>query len=146
MPASRRSILSLLNTTIMRPNFLLLFYLSIPFFLLAQGENNIWYLGENFGIDFNGDHASAISDGKIPPLSGIGTTACDKNGNLLFYTNGLTVWDRNHQVMPNGSDLEGYRVLSSAIIIPYPEHPSIIIYSHLLQLLMAPKLTIPLLI
>lgn len=125
MPASRRSILSLLNTTIMRANFLLLFYLSIPFFLLAQGENNIWYLGEDFGIDFNGDHARAISDGKIPPLSGIGTTACDKNGNLLFYTNGLTVWDRNHQVMPNGSDLEGYRVLSSAIIIPYPEHPSL---------------------
>src|SRR5690606_15019352 len=30
---------------------------------------------------------------------------CDPNGNLLFYTQGDKVWDRNHNLMPNGQDL-----------------------------------------
>lgn len=30
----------------------------------------------------------------------------DSAGNLLFYTNGEKVWNKNHEVMPNGEGLE----------------------------------------
>ncbi len=48
---------------------------------------------------------------------------CDNNGNLLFYTNGDTVWNRNHVMMVNGFDLAGgvhSSATQGAIIIPKP--------------------------
>jgi hypothetical protein len=45
----------------------------------------------------------------------------DENGDLLFYTNGITVWDANHDVMPNGNGLYGSTSSSqSAVIVPQP--------------------------
>lgn len=50
----------------------------------------------------------------------------DDNGNLLFYTNGKTVWNKNHQIMQNGADLFGeIEGVQSAIIIPKPNDTSI---------------------
>ena len=36
-------------------------------------------------------------------------SACvsDDNGNLLFYTDGLNIWDATNTVMPNGAGLMG---------------------------------------
>ncbi len=45
----------------------------------------------------------------------------DRTGQLLFYTNGVSVWDRKHQVMPNGEDLNGdISATQSVIIVPRP--------------------------
>lgn len=45
----------------------------------------------------------------------------DTSGNLLFYTDGITVWDRAHQVMPNGTGLLGNSSSTqSAIVVPKP--------------------------
>jgi hypothetical protein len=45
----------------------------------------------------------------------------DKNGALLFYTNGQTVWNKNHEIMDNGSNLSGDpNNTQSSIIIPKP--------------------------
>jgi PKD repeat protein len=42
-------------------------------------------------------------------------------GELLFYTDGVTVWNRLHEVMPNGTGLMGDPTTSqSALIIPAP--------------------------
>ena len=35
------------------------------------------------------------------------STVSDISGNLLFYTDGSTIWNQNHAVMPNGSNLGG---------------------------------------
>ncbi len=35
------------------------------------------------------------------------SSVSDADGNLLFYTSGGTVWNRNHQIMPNGAGLSG---------------------------------------
>ncbi len=86
----------------------------------AQGEANIWYFGENAGIDFNSGTPVAISDGQINTREGCSSFS-DADGNLLFYSDGTTVWNKNHIPMPNGIGLKGDASSSqSAMIIPKP--------------------------
>ncbi|MFN8396091.1 MAG: hypothetical protein U0176_15755 [Bacteroidia bacterium] len=50
-----------------------------------------------------------------------GSSYCDHNGNLLFYSDGLTVWNRNHLVMANGSGLMGGQSsTTSALVVRHP--------------------------
>jgi gliding motility-associated-like protein len=51
---------------------------------------------------------------------------CDANGNLLFYTNGPAVWNKQHQIMPNGGSLMGYdwtTTTTQVVIVPIPKDP-----------------------
>ena len=53
-------------------------------------------------------------------------TLCNEYGNLLFYTDGIHVWNRNHQIMPNGNNLFGNQSSTqSGIIVPKPGSTSI---------------------
>ncbi len=86
------------------------------------GEENmrsaIWYFGQNAGIDFN-DPQRAIS-GPMNTPEGTATIS-DRNGNVLFYTDGETVWNREGNVMPNGTNIGGdQESTQSAIIVPFP--------------------------
>ncbi|MEI6310709.1 MAG: T9SS type B sorting domain-containing protein [Bacteroidota bacterium] len=48
-------------------------------------------------------------------------TISDKEGNLLFYTNGVNVWNKNHNLMPNGNGLGGgWSSTQSACIVKQP--------------------------
>ncbi|MBP6696618.1 MAG: HYR domain-containing protein [Flavobacteriales bacterium] len=81
-----------------------------------------WYFGDSASIDFNSGNPVAGSASAMFCREG---NACisDASGDLLFYTNGLTIWDRTHQVMANGSGLLGGTLLSSinqALILPWP--------------------------
>ena len=88
--------------------------------LFAQKEANIWYFGENAGLDFNSGIPVPLLDGKLNTEGGCATIS-DTNGSLLFYTDGRTVWNKNHQVMLNGSGLNGgSRSTHSAIVVPKP--------------------------
>jgi len=50
----------------------------------------------------------------------------DTCGNLLFYTNGSAVWNKNHQIMPNGYGLMGhFSSTQGALIVPDPEYTNI---------------------
>lgn len=73
----------------------------------SQGETNIWHFGINAGLDFNSLPAVAITDGMVNAHGGSAAMS-DANGNLLFYTQGMTLWDQNHTPMPNGLGLEGH--------------------------------------
>ncbi|TDD77491.1 T9SS type B sorting domain-containing protein [Flavobacterium caseinilyticum] len=91
----------------------------------AQKEAAIWYFGNNAGLDFNSGSPVSLTDGKLKTREGC-TTISDKNGNLLFYTDGRVVYSKNHQIMPNGSDLLGHNSSTqSAIIVPKPNDPYI---------------------
>ncbi|MGZ8569328.1 MAG: T9SS type B sorting domain-containing protein [Bacteroidia bacterium] len=86
----------------------------------AQKEANIWYFGEKAGLDFNSGSPVALTDGELITREGCATIS-DKNGKLLFYTDGVYVWNKMHKVMPNGSDLKGDpSSTQSGIIVPYP--------------------------
>jgi len=86
----------------------------------AQGEQKNWYFGKGAGISFTGDSAVAVGNGRLYTEEGSASIS-DKNGNLLFYTNGITVWNKNHKVMPNGNGLlGGNSSTQSALILQKP--------------------------
>ncbi|WGH75913.1 T9SS type B sorting domain-containing protein [Tenacibaculum tangerinum] len=88
--------------------------------LSAQKEANIWYFGEYVGLDFNSGSPTLLLDGKLNTEGGCATIS-DTNGKLLFYTDGRTVWNKNHQTMLNGTGLNGgNRSTHSALVVPKP--------------------------
>ena len=100
--------------------------LYISFFLLnlissfAQGEANSWYFGENAGLDFNSGSPVALTNGQLVTDEGCATIS-DSSGQLLFYTDGVTVYNKNHQIMVNGTGLMGHASSTqSATIVPKP--------------------------
>lgn len=100
---------------------LVLWLLFISFFGYSQKQNNIWYFGANAGLDFNTGIPVSLTNGQINTVEGCASIADAATGNLLFYTDGVTVFNSNHTVMPNGSGLAGGNSSSqSALIIPLP--------------------------
>ncbi|NOY51085.1 MAG: gliding motility-associated C-terminal domain-containing protein, partial [Chlorobi bacterium] len=86
----------------------------------AQKKTSVWYFGNNAGLDFKSGTAVAITDGALSTREGC-ATICDDLGNILFYTEGTKVWNKNHQIMENGNGLLGdFSSTQSAIIIPKP--------------------------
>lgn len=86
----------------------------------AQGHANNWYFGNQAAITFSTVPPSAIAGCAMIQREG-NATISDAGGNLLFYTDGVTVWDRNHNVMANGTGLAGQIISAqSAIIAPLP--------------------------
>jgi len=88
-------------------------------------EGNVWYFGYNAGLDFNSGSPIALTDGQLYTLEGCASIS-DNNGDLLFYTDGMTVYDRNHIIMSNGTGLLGNNSSSqSGIIVKKPGSVSI---------------------
>ena len=79
--------------------FLLLWVCTTTF---AQNEANIWYFGANAGLDFNSGSPVALTNGQLNTLEGC-ATLCNNSGQLLMYTDGITVYNKNHTVMINGN-------------------------------------------
>lgn len=80
-----------------------------------QGAN-FWYFGDGAGIDFNGENGPVpVTDGAIEAEEGCATVS-DDNGDLLFYTNGDVIWDSEHNVMANGTNLGGDPMASQGVL------------------------------
>jgi len=60
-----------------------------------------WFFGSFAGLDFNSGSPVPLIGGQHIALEG-GSTISDDNGNLLFYTDGSTVWNKNHGIMETG--------------------------------------------
>ncbi|MCG8389792.1 MAG: T9SS type A sorting domain-containing protein [Cytophagales bacterium] len=93
--------------------------------LLAQKEANHWVIGEFVGLDFNPGEPVVFSGQANTQFSTVSIS--DKNsGELLFYSDGLTIWNRDHEVMLNGNDINGSapRFFQHCIAVPLPSDPS----------------------
>lgn len=75
--------------------------------LNAQEETNYWYFGINAGINFNTFPPTALSNGLVNTQGGSATMS-DNGGNLLFYTDGTKIFNKNHQIMANSYGLLGH--------------------------------------
>jgi gliding motility-associated-like protein len=101
----------------------LLFALSLS--LYAQGEANIWYFGELAGLDFNNGAPVPLTNGVLNTTEGCATIS-NSSGQLLFYTDGTSVYNKNHVLMVNGGGLKGdFSSSQSAIIVKKPKSSTI---------------------
>lgn len=90
------------------------------FYCHAQSPAGIWYFGQNAGVDFSSGKPVAITDGQLNTEEGC-VTICDSQGKLQFYTDGVSVWNKEHQFMPNGKGLVGSpSSTSSGVVIQHP--------------------------
>jgi hypothetical protein len=107
-----------------RPIIILILLFSF-FYNHSQNEAAIWYFGSYAGLDFNNGDPVAITNGQLITNEGCATIS-NASGQLLFYTDGITVWDKMHNVMPNGTGLLGNpSSTQSGIIVPKPNNPNI---------------------
>jgi len=84
-----------------------------------------WYFGDSAGINFATTPPTALNNGAMYTYEGCASIS-DTNGNLLFYTNGEKVWNKNHEIMEMGDSLLGSTdATQSSIIIPQPGVDSI---------------------
>ena len=85
----------------MKKFILVVLFLFVKVVIFAQGETNIWYFGNKAGLDFNSGSPVALLDSQMNTREGCATIS-NSAGQLLFYTDGITVWNKNHIEMPNG--------------------------------------------
>ncbi len=105
--------------------FLLIIILILPLIATSQGEASWWFFGGNAGLDFNSGNPQSVTVGALDTFEGCSTIS-DSCGNLLMYSDGTTIWNANHQPMPNGTGLSGSSSSAqSAIIIPDLQVPNV---------------------
>ncbi|NAS11263.1 T9SS type B sorting domain-containing protein [Poritiphilus flavus] len=97
-----------------------------PVLMFAQGETSNWLFGNRAGLKFNGDGSvTPLEQSSLNTLEGCASIS-DTFGNLLFYTDGIRVYNREHRTMPNGAGLYGDpSSTQSALIVPKPDDPDI---------------------
>ncbi len=109
----------------MRSLFILILSFTLSISVFSQGEYNIWYFGNFAGMDFNGGAPVALTNGSLNTNEG-SSSISDAGGNLLFYTDGISVWNSTHALMPNGTGLHGNSSsIQAALIIKQPGSSSI---------------------
>ena len=86
-------------------------------------NTNNWYFGSQAGVDFNSGTPVFLLNSSMDAYEGTATIS-DDNGSLLFYTDGITVYNANHIIMQNGSGLFGEpSSTQAALVVPFPSTP-----------------------
>ena len=102
---------------------LFIFFGAIPSYSQKAAQN--WYFGQNAGLDFSTSPPTPLTNGRINTREGVSSISDETTGQLLFYSEGTMVWNRNHALMPNGSGLLGdYSSTQSSVIVPNPANPN----------------------
>ncbi len=108
----------------------LLIILNLSKVVYSQNSSDIrrtyhWYFGNGAGLDFSSGTPVPITNSPITAEEGCASIS-DTCGNLLFFTDGDTVWDRNNNVMTNGTGLMGcWSSTQNSLIIPQPGNDSL---------------------
>jgi hypothetical protein len=101
--------------------FILLILLILGFLSgFSQKETYNWYFGNKTGLKY---HTGVPVVVDTSAMFSFQTTASisDTAGNLRFYSNSETVWNRNHEIMPNGDSLKGWSGRALAVVaVPAP--------------------------
>ena len=101
-------------------SILLLVLFTTQLYSQIPGPTTNWYFGNTAGLTFNSGAPIALTNGVLITTEGVATIS-DNSGNLLFYTDGVTVYNRIHGVMTNGTGLFGdASSTQSAIIVQKP--------------------------
>jgi gliding motility-associated-like protein len=102
---------------------MLFFALTFLWFAHADAQSgrfNNWYFGNTAGVTFASGTPVALTNGALVTTEGCASMS-DELGNLLFYSDGVTVWNANHLPMTNGTLLNGHASSTqSGIIVQRP--------------------------
>ena len=91
----------------------------------SQNETSKWYFGTYCGLDFMTSPPTILTNGQLSTTEGCASMA-DAAGNLLFYTDGVTIYDKNHTAMANGTGLTGNASSTqSGVIVKQPGNSNI---------------------
>lgn len=91
----------------------------------GQGEADNWYFGEKAGLNFSTCNPTILTGSALNTIEGVATISAP-DGQLLFYTDGITVWNKQHLQMENGFGLNGDpSSTQSAVIVPLPGNTNI---------------------
>lgn len=116
---------------------LLFFYCTTLLSQLVAPETWNWAFGQKAGLTWNTTQSLTVvglegtPDATLDNLPTIFTSSIntaegcfslsDSDGNFLFYSDGMTIWNKNHAVMSNGTGMKGNNSSAqSGIIFPYP--------------------------
>lgn len=105
--------------------FLLVFFYLLLSAAYAQKQTHQWYFGKKVGLNFNQSPPQLLFNGAVNAVEGTASIA-DANGQLLFYTNGLSVVNKEHSIMLNGEAIQGdLSSTNNTVIAPMPGNDSI---------------------
>ncbi|MBK9247708.1 MAG: PKD domain-containing protein [Ignavibacteria bacterium] len=94
---------------------------SNAFSAIAQHEADNWYFGYYSGISFQNNSVIKAEGGQTRTVEGCASISDRYTGDLLFYTDGISVWNGKHQIVKNGKGLKGGgSSTQGALIIPNP--------------------------
>jgi len=73
----------------------------LPFCSFSQGEWDNWYFGWHAAVTFKTGSPIAVAGSQlVQSAGGTSTTVSDSLGNLLYYSNGWEVRNKNNLIMP----------------------------------------------
>jgi len=87
-----------------------------------QAQKDVWNFGNGLGIDFYDISDVRIGTSAIPIMSECAVTVFDSlTEEVLFYTDGSSIWDKNDQFIIDGEDLGGnFSTSQSTAVIQHP--------------------------
>ena len=89
---------------------------------IASGQGN-WYFGNKAGVSFATGQPVAVLDSAMSSLEA-NVTQSDSTGKLLFYSDGVNVWNAAHKLMNPGQPLKGNSSnTQGAVSVPDPGNP-----------------------
>lgn len=99
---------------------ILLFVLKLALVNAQDKTFNNWHFGNKCGLTFNTNPPSTFSTSALYTFEGCSSIS-DTSGLTLFYTDGMTVYNKYNLQMPNGYGLKGHiSSTQSALIVPVP--------------------------
>ncbi len=92
----------------------------------TQSYDNNWVFGDSAGLNFSSGPPSPFTSAII--TNEAVATISDITGGLLFYSNGVNIWDKNFEIMPNGDSIQiggggfsfGSSITQGVIIVQKP--------------------------
>jgi hypothetical protein len=113
-----------MNTLRLNFNIYFLFFFSFLILfstkVISQKEDHIWYFGSHAGLDFNSTSTNVLHNSALLTYDN-SSTVSDSAGNLLFYSDGKSIYNKLHALMHNGNGLSGTNNSGqSSLIVPVP--------------------------
>lgn len=92
--------------------------LSLTINSFCQGQKDIWIIPHYSGLDFSSGEPVEL---ELDFGEGVNTSegvanANSPDGKLLFYSNGVLVKNANHEIMPNGEDINGSKTSAQGVL------------------------------